>query len=105
MSKNILSEADIQAESLDDWSIVEGLLAATYDTKDFATGLRLVNLIGAAAEDADHHPDIVLTYPKVEVTLVSHDVGGLTTRDVDMARRISELAEGEGISADAASGD
>lgn len=99
MSKNILSEADIQAESLDDWSIVDGLLAATFDTEDFATGLRLVNLIGAAAEDADHHPDIVLTYPTVKVTLVSHDVDGLTTRDVDMARRTSELAEQEGVKA------
>ncbi|HIW90993.1 MAG TPA: 4a-hydroxytetrahydrobiopterin dehydratase [Candidatus Corynebacterium avicola] len=103
MSKNILSETEIQSElqtaSLDGWKVVEGLLTVTYDTKDFATGLRLVNLIGAAAEDADHHPDIVLTYPQVEVSLISHDVGGLTSRDVDMAKRTSELAEQEGVKA------
>ncbi len=106
MSKNILSEAEItseiQAAALVGWSIVDGLLAATYETKDFATGLRLVNLIGAAAEAADHHPDIVLTYPTVRITLVSHDVGGLTGRDVDMARRISEIADQEGIAAETA---
>jgi 4a-hydroxytetrahydrobiopterin dehydratase len=58
------------------------------------SGLRLVNQIGDAAESANHHPDLLLTYPKVEVTLTSHDAGGVTSRDIAMARTISDLAAG-----------
>ncbi len=59
------------------------------------TGLRLVNRIGGAAESANHHPDLVLTYPHVEVTLTSHDAGGVTSRDISMARTISGFAAEE----------
>ncbi|MDP2772959.1 MAG: VOC family protein, partial [Nocardioides sp.] len=65
-------------------------------TGDFATGLALVNEIGAAADELDHHPDVDLTYPSVTVRLTSHDVGGVTSRDVELARRISSAAEGLG---------
>ena len=57
------------------WSKEDNTLTATFATGDFATGLKLVNLIGASAEEANHHPDIELTYPTVRVTLTSHDVG------------------------------
>ena len=58
---------------------------------------RLVNRIGAAAEEADHHPDLTLTWPLVHVRLVSHDAGGVTSRDIAMARRISEMAAELGV--------
>ena len=63
-------------------------------------GVALVDRIGAAAEEADHHPDVSLTYPEVIVTLTSHDVGGITSRDLDLARRISGFAAELGASAD-----
>lgn len=61
---------------LTDWRLVLGRLTARFRTGDFATGLALVDRIGAAAEEANHHPDLSLTYPEVIVTLSSHDVGG-----------------------------
>ena len=74
-----------------------GSLSATFDSGDFATGLRLVNTIGELAEAENHHPDLTLTYPSVGVRLTSHDAGGVTARDVRMARSISErAAAGEG---------
>ena len=48
--------------------------------------------VRAAAEEANHHPDITLTYPEVIVTLSSHDVGGITSRDLDLARTIERFA-------------
>ncbi|MDO5512340.1 4a-hydroxytetrahydrobiopterin dehydratase [Corynebacterium sp.] len=92
--KQILTSDQIADADLTGWDNRGEHLAASFDTGDFATGLRLVNLIGASAEEADHHPDITLTYGQVDVTLSSHDVGGLTIRDVRLARVITEHAAG-----------
>ena len=98
--KEVLTQTHVSTqEGLADWRVLLGALHARFATGDFATGLRLVNRIGEAAEQADHHPDLDLRYPHLNVRLVSHDVGGLTQRDVRLARRISELAAQEGVSA------
>ncbi|CAM3546449.1 4a-hydroxytetrahydrobiopterin dehydratase [Nocardioides zeicaulis] len=89
-----------EAPGLDDWRHLLRGIRARFRTGDFATGLALVDRIGAAAEEADHHPDISLTYPEVIVTLASHDVGGITSRDLDLARRISGFAAEAGVEAD-----
>lgn len=91
-SSDILSFADVQGAGLDDWRQLFETLRTRFRTGSFATGLRLVTRIGELAEEADHHPDVDLRYPTVAVTLWSHDVGGVTSRDVDLARRISEAA-------------
>ncbi|WP_439936591.1 4a-hydroxytetrahydrobiopterin dehydratase [Nocardia sp. N13] len=89
-----------EAPGLDDWRHLLTGIRARFRTGDFATGLALVDRIGAAAEEADHHPDISLTYPEVIVTLSSHDVGGITSRDLDLARTISGFAAEAGAAAD-----
>lgn len=90
--RSLLDGHAIEAELLADWRVLFGALHARFATGDFGTGLRLVNQIGEAAEEAGHHPDLDLTYPCVGVRLSSHDVGGVTHRDVRLARAISELA-------------
>ncbi len=85
-----------------DWRKLAQALHTRFLTRDFSTGLGLVAAIGELAEDAGHHPDLVLTYPHVDVKLLSHDAGGVTTRDVDLARKISALAAERGIVADPA---
>lgn len=92
-----LTEAQVRDKALTDWQIAGTTLRTRLRTGDFATGLRLLNLIGQAAEAANHHPDIYLTYPHVDITLTSHDVGGLTERDVSMARQISDIASREDV--------
>ena len=47
---------------------------------------------GEAADAANHHPDVTITYPEVSVSITTHDAGGLTDLDVDMARAISSIA-------------
>jgi len=94
-----LTAAQIQHEGLADWVLVVRALEARYETNGFATGLELVARIGAAAEEADHHPDVTLTWPTVLVRLWSHDSRGVTERDIALARRISDIAQELGVAA------
>jgi 4a-hydroxytetrahydrobiopterin dehydratase len=103
MTSDTLSPHQVDELGLDDWRMLFQALHTRYRTHDFATGLRLVQAIGAAAEEANHHPDLDLRYGQVRIRLFSHDVHGVTERDVRLARRISELAAAEGVSADPAS--
>jgi len=84
---------------LDDWRKLAQALHARFLTGDFVTGLKFVTAVTGAAERADHHPDVTLTYPFVDLKLVSHDVSHVTQRDIDLARRISEIAREQGITA------
>ena len=92
-AQKTLTERQIEDEEITDWRVLFQTLHARFRTGDFATGLKLVKRIGKAAEKADHHPEIDLTYPQVDVRLSSHDAGGVTSRDIDLARAISEIAE------------
>jgi 4a-hydroxytetrahydrobiopterin dehydratase len=95
-----LSAAQVRDAGLADWRQILGRIKARFRTGDFGTGLALANKIGAAAEASNHHPDIQLTYSEVIVTLSSHDVGGITSRDLDLARQISSHAAELGIDSD-----
>lgn len=91
------SHSDLLEAELTDWRDLARGLHTRFATGDFATGLRFVEAVGEAAEAAGHHPDVTLTYPSVDVALISHDVGAITERDVSLARRISEIAREQGI--------
>jgi len=67
-------------------------LTVTYATGDFASALALANRIGEAAEAADHHPDLTVSYGRLTVGMHSHDVRALTSRDVRLARTVARLA-------------
>lgn len=100
MARNVLGDAEVTAQvDARHWRVLLGRLHATFDTGEFATGLRLVQRVADAAEDAGHHPDVELRYPAVHLTLVSHDVNGLTEADVALAARVSAIADELGISA------
>ena len=97
-----LTAAYVRDAGLADWRQILGRIKARFRTGNFATGLTLVDRIGAAAEAANHHPDIQLTYTDVIVTLSSHDVRGITSRDLDLAGEISRIAAELGVAADTA---
>ena len=94
------SFSDVAEGGLDDWRMLFRALHARFRTGNFATGLELVARIGEAAEELDHHPDLDLRYPRLDVRLSSHDVGGVTDRDLELARRISGFAADLGVAAD-----
>ncbi len=82
-----------------DWTAADDVAAATFRTGTFEVGVRLVVAIGELADAADHHPDVDLRYPTVTVRLSTHDVGGLSHRDVELAREVSLAAAALGVSA------
>ena len=75
-----LTGPEIADAELTGWVYLLGGLQTRIATGDFATGLAVVNAIGAAAEEMDHHPDLDLRYDHVDVRLTSHDSGGVTER-------------------------
>jgi 4a-hydroxytetrahydrobiopterin dehydratase len=98
MSK--LTGRQIADEGLDGWAYLLGGLQTRIRTKDFATGLSVVNAIGAAAEEMNHHPDLDLRYTHLDVRLTSHDERAVTDRDVRLGRAISAIAAAAGVRLD-----
>jgi 4a-hydroxytetrahydrobiopterin dehydratase len=80
-------EAQNLLTSLPDWNIQGGELVRTFSFKDFRASLAFVNRVGELAESAGHHPDIDIRYNKVRLALVTHDAGGLTKNDFDLAAK------------------
>ncbi|MGA7832968.1 MAG: 4a-hydroxytetrahydrobiopterin dehydratase [Terracidiphilus sp.] len=74
-----------------DWRIEGGELTKSYKFKDFPAALAFVNQVGEQAEKAGHHPDIDIRYNQVRLALVTHDAGGLTIKDFDLAKVIDRL--------------
>ena len=99
MTEKLTGQHVLDAD-LADWRLMVRALHAHFATGDFATGIRFAERISAAAEEMNHHPDIDLRYPHVAVRLTSHDTGGVTERDVELARRISAAAADLGIAAE-----
>lgn len=77
---------------LPDWRYLLRRLHARFVFDDYAVGLALVAAIGEHVQSVDHHPDLDLRYGALRVVTSSHDVGGVTDRDLALARRVSELA-------------
>ena len=85
-------QLDQAIASLDEgWANRDGALRKQYTFADFASAMAFANRVAEAAEGADHHPDMLVGWGKVELAWVSHDVGGISQRDVDMAKRSDEL--------------
>lgn len=100
MTERLSSRRFHEAEGIDDWRVLYGRAFAYFRTGSFAAGVRLVQAIGELADAANHHPDVTLRYPGVTVCLETHEVGGLSSRDVDLARQISSAARELGVAAD-----
>ncbi|MGV1007266.1 MAG: 4a-hydroxytetrahydrobiopterin dehydratase [Dermatophilaceae bacterium] len=98
-----LTGRQIADEALDGWANLLGGLQTRLRTETFATGLSVVNAIGAAAEAMNHHPDLDLRYTHVDVRLTSHDAHGVTERDIRLARTIGSIAADAAVSLDSAS--
>jgi 4a-hydroxytetrahydrobiopterin dehydratase len=76
------------------WKLGEQGLRREMSFPDFKGALAFVNRVGILAEAAGHHPDIDIRYNRIVLTLISHDAGGITRRDTEMAARLDgELAD------------
>lgn len=80
--------------ALSDWSEVEGrdAIQKTFTFSDFNAAFGFMTRVALYADKADHHPEWFNVYNRVEVTLSTHDADGLSTRDIDMAKFMDEIA-------------
>ena len=78
---------------LPEWKEEHGEIVRSAEFPDFVAAMGFVNAVAAKAEAAGHHPDIDIRYNKVRLALVSHDAGGLTQRDFDLAEAIDALLD------------
>lgn len=85
-------ELEDLAKQVPGWKVVDGHhLARTYEFSDFKTALEMVNRIGDVAEQEGHHPNICFTWGKVEISVYTHKVDGLTESDFILAAKIEKL--------------
>jgi 4a-hydroxytetrahydrobiopterin dehydratase len=88
-----LPEADLklELERLDSWSRDSAAIRRTFRFQRFAEGIAFVNAVAAVADELDHHPDIDIRYTNVTMRLSTHDAGGVTRSDVQLAERIDSI--------------
>ena len=94
MREPLLTEADVDAELQEQqlhWVREGDVLVTTVKLHDFAASLAFVNAIGAAAEAANHHPDIDIRWNTVRLVLTTHDSGGITLLDLALAGVVDRL--------------
>jgi 4a-hydroxytetrahydrobiopterin dehydratase len=90
------NELERELSTLDGWRSEESHLVRVFLFRDFAEAFGWMASVALAAEAQDHHPNWTNVYNRVEVQLWSHDVGGVTERDLRLARRMNALfARGE----------
>jgi len=94
VSESVLSSDEVDADLAEQglaWEHVGDELVTTVELHDFAAALAFVNAVGAAAEAANHHPDIDIRWNKVHLVLTTHSAGGLTVLDIALAAAIDRL--------------
>lgn len=83
------------------WQLRDGMLERRYETGGWRASMMVAGAIGHLAELAWHHPDLLVTFPAVTVRLITHDVGGISHRDLSLARRIEALVRWQPAASDA----
>ncbi len=100
MTERITPRQFHEAAGVEDWRALFSGVCAHFRSGSFAAGVALVDAIGRLADAANHHPDLDLRYAGVTVRLRTHEVEGLSERDVELARQISAAARELGVPAD-----
>jgi len=85
-----LDDQQLQAAlyNLPQWKLEAGTLIRDWVFKDFVAAMAFVNHVAELAEAANHHPDIDIRYNRVRLALVTHDAGGITAKDAEMAAKL-----------------
>jgi 4a-hydroxytetrahydrobiopterin dehydratase len=90
-----LSDIAIQRElgGLQGWSRRGDVITKTFQFRNFMAGINFVTAVAKAADAADHHPDIDIRYTKITCSLSTHSAGGITQKDLDLAKQIERFQE------------
>lgn len=95
MERKKLSNEEIEnaLSDLEDWEAENDNLKKHFEFENFADALAFVNRVGAISEERDHHPDVLFGWGYAEFFITTHDVGGITARDFELARAIENLEQ------------
>ena len=96
MALRVLTDEEVTdalaARGGSEWHLVDGMITRTVVAPTFVDAIALVDRVADLAESANHHPDIDIRYRRVTFALVTHDAGGITQADLDLAAAIDEAA-------------
>ncbi|MEM7592342.1 MAG: 4a-hydroxytetrahydrobiopterin dehydratase [Cyanobacteria bacterium P01_A01_bin.83] len=87
------AEVEQKIQTIPQWQQEQQTITRTFEFKNFVEAIAFVNRLVDPAEAAGHHPDLAISYNKVTVSLTTHDAGGLTQMDFDLAQKISEISQ------------
>jgi len=87
----LLSDDEIEAQMPDGWERVDDEIVRVYEFDDYLEGVAFATEVGELAEEEFHHPTVEIRYEEVEVRFTSHEAGGITDADVEMAELTDDL--------------
>ena len=90
---DVLSDDEIEAQLPDGWERDGDEIVRTYEFDSYLEGVGFAAGAGGIAEEAFHHPEMTVSWKEVEVRLTTHDAGGITEQDIELAGRFDELAD------------
>jgi 4a-hydroxytetrahydrobiopterin dehydratase len=90
---DLLSDEEIEAQLPDGWARDGDEIVRTYEFDSYLDGIGFASGAGGVAEEAWHHPEMIINWGEVEIRLTTHDAGGITEKDIDLAERFDELYE------------
>ena len=93
MNKLAQEDIDQKLSEFPDWSLIGDSMQRTFSFENFVDAMSFVNRVADLAEEFQHHPDILVRYNKVTLTLSTHDAGGLTDKDFAFAREADSCVE------------
>jgi 4a-hydroxytetrahydrobiopterin dehydratase len=91
MEKSTSAQIKTALVTVPEWKKKGAAITRTFQFKDFPAAIKFVNALAKIAEKEYHHPDIDIRWNKVTLTLSTHDAGGLTKKDFDLARKFDRL--------------
>ncbi|MEK7367759.1 MAG: 4a-hydroxytetrahydrobiopterin dehydratase [candidate division NC10 bacterium] len=92
MARLSLDQIQQQLQNLQGWKFGNNAITKQFTLKGFGAAMALVNKVAEAAQKANHHPDIVINYNRVTFTCSTHDAGGVTDKDIALAKQIEAAA-------------
>lgn len=93
MPKFTPQQVEASLKKFKDWSLVGEAIQRTYQFPNFVTSMKFVDAVAAIAEQDQHHPDILIRYNRVTLTLSTHDAGGISEKDFDAAAKYESSAQ------------
>ncbi len=90
---DLLSDEEIEAQLPDEWDREGDEIVRAYEFDSYLDGIGFAAGAGGVAEDAWHHPEMTISWGEVEVRLTTHDAGGITENDIDLAERFDNIYE------------